>query len=67
MRGRDCRQPRLVPSPVSDAFLGINGPFDIILADEDLPLTEEKFVEYTQGWGFVRVPKEFHLEGLTIQ
>ncbi len=24
-------------------FLGLNGPFEVILADENLPLTEEKF------------------------
>ena len=27
-------------------FLGLNGPFDIVLADENLPLTEEKFAGY---------------------
>lgn len=28
------------------SFLGVSGPFDVILADENLPLTEEKFAAY---------------------
>ena len=27
-------------------FLGLNGPFEVVLADENLPLTEEKFAAY---------------------
>ena len=38
-------------------FLGLNGPFDIILADENLPLTEEKFAGYVND-AFGEDPEE---------
>ena len=35
------------------SFLGLNGPFEVILADENLPLTEEKFAALLSAEGYV--------------